>query len=379
MRTMSIQRLVWLFFLTGQMSAQTGPTAPSGTFDLQLENRGGAGASIIAFVARNSHLYFAVSSPNGFLEVQTTREGLVERTNSIGAEQVSGFDVDEVGNSYVLHGGSRLTEFNSEGAFRRTLNLQGPIVSLAVSGGRPIGVRPDGSLHFLDGPGGGFTLAEYPSPWLLFAIEPDRLGVLRPQGPTLHLFRFEDGDATDASIVWPGAITSARKPIAAAADHEGRIYLLGEGGRAGSSSVIECDDQGTPKFIFRYAIAAEFNPRMIGIAGEHAYLVDAAGKIAFYSLNRETTPAEVLDAPPQLLTDEEPVRVAARKAGYTGQLMIRLDVGPEGTPGNVRVESPAFLANIPDVMEAIGAWRFRPAIRAGKQATVPMELGVDVY
>ena len=80
---MSIKRLVWLFFLTWQMSAQTVPTAPSGTFDLQLEKRGGAGASIIAFVARNSHRYFAVSSPNGFLEFQTTREGLVQRTGSV--------------------------------------------------------------------------------------------------------------------------------------------------------------------------------------------------------------------------------------------------------------------------------------------------------
>jgi hypothetical protein len=59
--------------------------------------------------------------------------------------------------------------------------------------------------------------------------------------------------------------------------------------------------------------------------------------------------------------------------------MIRLDVGAEGTPEHVRVEIPAFLANVPDVMEAIGTWRFRPAIKAGKQAAVPMELGIDVF
>ena len=101
---MLIKRLVWLFLLTWQISAQTVPAAPSGTFDLQLERRGGPGASIRAFVARKSHLYFAVSSPSGSLEFQTTREGFVERTNSIGAEEVSGFDVDEAGSSYVLHG-----------------------------------------------------------------------------------------------------------------------------------------------------------------------------------------------------------------------------------------------------------------------------------
>ena len=376
---MSIKRVVWLFFLTWQISAQTVPAAPSGTFDLQLEERGGPGASIIAFVARNSHLYFAVSSPNGFLEFQTTREGSVERTNSIGAEQVSGFDVDAAGNSYVLHGGSRLTEFNSEGEFMRTLNLQSPIVSFAISGGRPIGVRPDGGLRFLEGSGGGLTLAAYPSPWLLFAIEPDRLGILRPEGPTLHLFRFEDGDASDASVVWPGAITSARKPIAAAADHEGRIYLLGERGSVDSRSVIECDDHGTPKLVFDYAGAAGFNPRMIGVAGEHVYLVDPAGKVAFYRLDREATPAKVLDADPELLTDMEPLRAAVRKAGYAGRVVIHADISAEGTPEHLRVQSPAFLANVIEVMEAIGTWRFRSAIRAGKLAAVPMEFDIDVF
>jgi hypothetical protein len=375
---MSIKRLVLLFPLTVAVSGQTMPIASSGTFDLRLEQRGGPGASIVAFVARNSHMYFAVSSPNGSLELQTTREGLVERTVSIGAEQVSGFDVDEAGNSYVLHGSSRLTEFNSQGGLSRTLNLRSPIVSFTVSGGRPIGVSPDGRVHFLDGPGGGFALSAYPPPWFLFEIEPDRFGVLRPQGPTLHLLRMEDGDALDASIVWPGDIVAARKPVAAAADNQGRIYVLGERGNAGSTSVIECDDQGDPKFIFNYALATAFNPRMIGIAGEHAYLVDAAGRIAFYPLDREIISPEVLDTSPQLLTDLEPLRAAVRKAGYTGRVVIHLGINREGTPEHVRVATPAFLANVAEVVSAIGAWRFRPGIRAGKQAAMPMELNIDV-
>jgi hypothetical protein len=376
---MLIKRLASLFLLTWQISAQTAPAAPSGTFDLQLEKLGGPGASITAFVARKSHLYFAVSSPSGFLEFQTTREGLVERTNSIGTEEVSGFDVDEAGNSYVLHGGSRLSEFSSEGAFKRTLSLQSPIVSFALSGGRPIGVSQDGSLHFLDGPGGGFTLSAYPSPWLLFGIEPDRLGVLRPQGPTLHLFKYEDGDASDASTVWPEAITSARKPIAASADPEGRIYLLGEPGNVNADSVIECDDRGTPKFIFDYAVSAGFNPRMIGITDENIYLVDPVGKIAFYRLNREAPSAEVLDASPELLTDTEPLRAAVRKAGYTGRVVIYLDISADGIPEHARIQSPAFLANVTEVMAAIGTWRFRSSIRDGKQAAVPMEFNIDVF
>ena len=65
---------------------------------------------------------------------------------------------------------------------------------------------------------------------------------------------------------------------------------------------------------------------MIGITGEHVYLVDPAGKVAFYPLNRETTSAEVLDTPPELLTDVEPLRAAIRKAGYTGRVVIHLDI-----------------------------------------------------
>ncbi len=208
--------------------------------------------------------------------------------------------------------------------------------------------------------------------------EPDRLGVLRPQGPTLHLFRFEDGDASDASTVWPGAITSTRKPIAAAADHEGRIYLLGERGTADSSSVIECDDHGPSKFIFDYAVAAGFNPRMIGITSEHVYLGDPAGKVALYRLNRETPSAEVVDASPELLTDVEPLRAAVRKPGYAGRVVIHVDISAEGIPEHAPVQSPAFLAKVTEVMEAIGTWRFRSAIRAGKQAAAPMEFNVDV-
>jgi TonB family protein len=172
-----------------------------------------------------------------------------------------------------------------------------------------------------------------------------------------------------------GQTVSIREPIAAVADHEGRIYLLGECG----ASVIECDEQGNPRFIFNYALPPAFNPGMIGIAGEQAYLVDPAGKVAFYPLDRKTTPAEVLDASPQILTDLEPLREAVRKAGYTGRIEIHVGVSAEGTPEHPRIQSPTFLANDSEVMETIEAWRFRPAIRAGNPAAVPMELNLDVF
>ena len=76
--------------------------------------------------------------------------------------------------------------------------------------------------------------------------------------------------------------------------------------------------------------------------------------------------------------DLEPLRAAVRKAGYTGRVVIHLGISREGTPEHVRVASPAFLANAAEVMSAIGTWRFRPGIRAGKQAAMPMEFNIDV-
>ncbi len=82
--------------------------------------------------------------------------------------------------------------------------------------------------------------------------------------------------------------------------------------------------------------------------------------------------------PPNSRHDLEPLRAAVRKAGYTGRVVIHLGISREGTPEHVRVASPAFLANAAEVMSAIGTWRFRPGIRAGKQAAMPMEFNIDV-
>jgi hypothetical protein len=59
--------------------------------------------------------------------------------------------------------------------------------------------------------------------------------------------------------------------------------------------------------------------------------------------------------------------------------VIQVTVSAEGIPEHPRVQSPAFLANDSVVMESIGAWRFRPAIRAGYQAAAPMELNIAVF
>jgi hypothetical protein len=188
LQPISLRRLIWLSVLTWRVTAQTLSATPSGTFDLQLEKHAGPGASIVWFVASDSHLYFVVTSPRGYLEFQTTREGLVERTNSLGAEPVSGFDVDQAGNSWVLHGGgSHLTKFNSEGEPSRTLELQSPIVSFAVSGGRPIGVRPNLRFRLFLRP--GCSSQSNPIDWAFCAHGVQRSTFLRSRARTLQVLQ----------------------------------------------------------------------------------------------------------------------------------------------------------------------------------------------
>src|SRR5438552_3782011 len=104
--------LLGLFaILTSQIPAHTPPIIPSGTFDIHLQQLAGSGAPIAFFVARNSHLYFVVSTANGSMVFLTTEDGVVQSAGSLGPEPISAFDVDEAGNSYVLYRDSHLAEF----------------------------------------------------------------------------------------------------------------------------------------------------------------------------------------------------------------------------------------------------------------------------
>ncbi len=359
-----------------QVSAQTTPVAPLGAFDLGLEERSGPGSEVIFFVARASHLYFAASSPGGYLEFQTSEEGLMESTGSLGSEPVDGFDVDEAGNRFALHGGVRLSEFDREGKFERTLSLASGFVGLSLIGSKPAGITRDGVMRFLEPPDSGIgTLQEYPPPWLLFTVGNDRLGVLRPEAPAIHTFQVEeDGVTNEVSVALASSIVASRKPIAAAADASGTIYLLGSASSPGRVSVIECNEHGEEKFTFDYATPGAFQPRMIAVGSERVYLADPFGKIVFYP--RNAAPTRILDSDPRLLSDLEPVKDATGKAGFREQVVVKLEVGEDGFPKNARIASLAALNGVSEVMEAIQAWRFQPATKSGRPVQVPMEFQI---
>jgi hypothetical protein len=273
----------------------------------------------------------------------------------------------------VLRGNSHLTEFDGDWKFRKELSLPSPIVSFALMEGRPMGVGTDRRLAYLDAQGPGFTFESYPPPWLLFTAGPHRLGILRREASTLHLIRGED----EISLVFFGADIRARKPFAAAAGPGDKIYLLASPDRAGSASVIECDEHLSPRLILDFALPDAFHPRMIGITSGRIYLADAAGEVAFYPLDPKPSAGQVIDSDPHLLSDMEPVREAARRAGFDGRIEVDLEVNEDGRPQHVRVQGP--MARVPEVMDRVQAWQFRPAIRSVKATAVPMEVSIDVH
>jgi len=266
----------------------------------------------------------------------------------------------------LLRGSSRLTEFDGDWKIEKELNLEAPIVSFALVEGRPMGVGTNSRVTYLDTREGGFQLEAYPPPWVLFTAGRDRLGVLRPKEPSVILLG-ED----ETSVTLLGTDIRARKPFAAAAGPDDKLYLL-----AGSASVIACDHHSIPNFIFDLALPESFHPRMIGITGDRIYLADPAGKVAFYPLDPKPSTRQSIDSMPELLSDMEPVREAARRAGYSGQVDIDLEVSEDGQPQHVSVQGP--MARVPEVTDAIQAWRFRPAIRSGQPAAVPMRFSVNV-
>jgi hypothetical protein len=315
MQTRTIPALIALF--SRAMFAQSSAVEPLGAFDLLLEQRAGPSSSVEFFVARNSHLYFVVSGTSGSLAFQTEADGTVQNTASLGPEPISGFEVDRDGISFLLRGNSRLTEFDSAWKVGKELSLPSPIVSFALMEGRPMGVGADSRVFYLDTQEGALQLEEYPPPWVLFTAGPHRLGILRPKASSLHLIRGED----EISVALLGADIRARKPFAASAGPGNKVYLLGSPDRAGSASVIECDEHLSPRLILDFALSDAFHARMIGITSGRIYLADPAGKVAFYPLDPKPSAAQVIDSAPHLLSDMEPVRRPPGEPGSRGELI----------------------------------------------------------
>jgi hypothetical protein len=139
-----------LFFLSCVLWAQTTRVAPVAAFDLHTEELSGPRSSVRAFVARDSHLYFGISSSSASLELQTTPAGITEHISAVGAGAISGLDVDRAGESWILTGASQVTRLSSDGRVKRGLDLSEPIDSFALAGDVPLGADSHGEVKLLD-------------------------------------------------------------------------------------------------------------------------------------------------------------------------------------------------------------------------------------
>jgi TonB family protein len=67
---------------------------------------------------------------------------------------------------------------------------------------------------------------------------------------------------------------------------------------------------------------------------------------------------------------------AARQAHLTGQVMLALVVGSDGTPQDIMVTSHLGSGLDENAIEAVKTWRFRPGTKDGKPVAVAMNVTV---
>lgn len=80
---------------------------------------------------------------------------------------------------------------------------------------------------------------------------------------------------------------------------------------------------------------------------------------------------------PQVIAKTDPeYSEEARKAGLTGNVMLSLIVGVDGTARDIRVDKPMGLGLDEQAVSAVRTWRFKPGMKDGMP--VPVAVNVEV-
>ncbi len=83
---------------------------------------------------------------------------------------------------------------------------------------------------------------------------------------------------------------------------------------------------------------------------------------------------------PKLLHSEEPeYSEEARKARYSGSVLLAIDVDVNGRVANIRVVKSLGLGLDEKAKEAVLKWRFRPAMAGGHPVTAPAQVQVTFH
>ncbi len=93
-----------------------------------------------------------------------------------------------------------------------------------------------------------------------------------------------------------------------------------------------------------------------------------------------TLPQQKLTRTPQLIYQEEPqYSEPARRAHVQGFVRLRIDVGIDGRPLNIRVVKAMGLGLDENAIEAVKRWRFRPALIGDRPVMAPAMVEVGFH
>src|SRR5450631_3001786 len=90
-------------------------------------------------------------------------------------------------------------------------------------------------------------------------------------------------------------------------------------------------------------------------------------------LGRGMSPPRVTYSPPPQYSEK------ARVAKYQATCILKLIVGADGNPRNIRVINPIGLGLDEKALEAVRSWKFQPALKDGKPVAVEIAVEVDFH
>ena len=167
----------------------------------------------------------------------------------------------------------------------------------------------------------------------------------------------EDGAAAQAEAAFQQAI-AAEDPASAdaATTLESYATFLKSQGRDSESDAAQAKAVS-----IRKALGAQ------AAAGTKAL---ATGSAVYKVGNGVTPPAVLIKKEPQYTED-------ARVAKYQGKVVLYLEVGPDGTPRNIRIVRDLGFGLGEQAVDAVSQWQFKPGTRDGVPVIVAATIEVN--
>ena len=99
---------------------------------------------------------------------------------------------------------------------------------------------------------------------------------------------------------------------------------------------------------------------------------------SFAACQDNDRPGSALDRSPELKSSLDSFRKSVKTSGCAGRVVIDLTVTETGEVQNPKIASPTRLESRTDITDQIHDWRFCPAVRFNRYATVRMRFNIQV-